>query len=141
MVVADGLTLVKPLAEVEVNVPGVMARLVAPVVAQLSMLLEPEVTLAGLAVKDLITGLSTAFTARVSLDVVEPAALLAVRVYVVVAVGFMLVEPLDDVDVNVPGVIAMLVAPAAAQLSVLLVPESMLVGSAAKDVIVGTELF
>jgi len=141
VVVADGLTLVKPLAEVEVNVPGVMARLVAPVVAQLSMLLEPEVTLAGLAVKDLITGLSTAFTARVSLDVVEPAALLAVRVYVVVAVGFMLVEPLDDVDVNVPGVIAMLVAPAAAQLSVLLVPESMLVGSAAKDVIVGTELF
>ena len=141
MVVADGLTLVEPLAEVEVNVPGVMARLVAPVVAQLSMLLEPEVTLAGLAVKDLITGLSTAFTARVSLDVVEPAALLAVRVYVVVAVGFMLVEPLDDVDVNVPGVIAMLVAPAAAQLSVLLVPESMLVGSAAKDVIVGTELF
>ena len=141
MVVADGLTLVEPLPEVEVNVPGVMARLVAPVVAKLSMLLEPEVTLAGLAVKDLITGLSTAFTARVSLDVVEPAALLAVRVYVVVAVGFMLVEPLDDVDVNVPGVIAMLVAPAAAQLSVLLVPESMLVGSAAKDVIVGTELF
>jgi hypothetical protein len=132
---------VEPLAEVDVNDPGVMARLVAPVVAQLSMLLEPEVTLAGLAVKDLITGLSTAFTARVSLDVVEPAALLAVRVYVVVAVGFMLVEPLDDVDVNVPGVIAMLVAPAAAQLSVLLVPESMLVGSAAKDVIVGTELF
>jgi len=141
VVVADGLTLVEPLPEVEVNVPGVMARLVAPVVAQLSMLFEPEVTLAGLAVKDLITGLSTAFTARVSLDVVEPAALLAVRVYVVVAVGFMLVEPLDDVDVNVPGVIAMLVAPAAAQLSVLLVPESMLVGSAAKDVIVGTELF
>jgi hypothetical protein len=53
----------------------------------------------------------------------------------------MLVEPLDDVDLNVPGVMAMLVAPDAAQLSVLLVPESMLVGSAAKDVIVGTELF
>ena len=80
MVVADGLTLVEPLAEVEVNVPGVMARLVAPVVAQLSMLLAPEVTLAGLAVKELITGLSTAFTVRVSVDVVEPAALLAVRV-------------------------------------------------------------
>ena len=141
MVVADGLTLVEPLPEVEVNVPGVMARLVAPVVAQLSMLLEPEVTLAGLAVKDLITGLSTAFTARVSLDVVEPTAARAVRVYVVVAVGFMLVEPLDDVELNVPGVMAMLVAPVAAQLSVLLVPESMLVGSAAKDVIVGTELF
>jgi hypothetical protein len=78
VVVADGLTLVEPLAEVEVNVPGVMARLVAPVVTQLSMLLVPEVTLAGLAVKELITGLSTVFTVRVSIDVVEPAALLAV---------------------------------------------------------------
>jgi hypothetical protein len=78
VVVADGLTLVEPLAEVEVNVPGVMARLVAPVVTQLSMLLVPEVTLAGLAVKELITGLSTVFTVRVSIDVVDPAALLAV---------------------------------------------------------------
>jgi hypothetical protein len=78
VVVADGLTLVEPLAEVEVNVPGVMARLVAPVVTQLSMLLVPEVTLAGLAVKELITGLSTVFTIRVSIDVVDPAALLAV---------------------------------------------------------------
>jgi hypothetical protein len=76
VVVADGL--VEPLAEVEVNVPGVMARLVAPVVTQLSMLLVPEVTLAGLAVKELITGLSTVFTIRVSIDVVDPAALLAV---------------------------------------------------------------
>jgi hypothetical protein len=35
--------------------PGVMARLVAPVVAQLSVLLEPEVMLVGLAVKELIS--------------------------------------------------------------------------------------
>jgi hypothetical protein len=60
---------------------------------------------------------------------------------VVVAVGLMLVEPLADVDVNVPGVIAIPVAPAAAQLSVLVVPEFMLVGFAAKDVIVGAEPF
>ena len=53
----------------------------------------------------------------------------------------MLIEPLADVDVNVPGVMAILVAPAAAQLSVLLVPEIMLVGSAVKEVIVGTESF
>jgi hypothetical protein len=53
----------------------------------------------------------------------------------------MLVEPLADVDVNVPGVMAILVAPAAAQLSVLIVPEFMLVGFAAKDVIVGAEPF
>jgi len=58
---------------------------------------------------------------------------------VVVAVGLMLVEPLADVDVNVPGVMPILVAPAAAQLSVLLVPEFMLVGFAEKEVIVGTE--
>ena len=53
----------------------------------------------------------------------------------------MLVEPLAVVDVNVPGVMAILVAPAAAQLSVLLVPEFMLVGTAVKEVIVGAESF
>jgi hypothetical protein len=60
---------------------------------------------------------------------------------VVVAVGITLVEPLSDVDVNVPGVIATLVAPVADQLSVLLEPELMLVGLAAKDVIAGAEPF
>jgi len=60
---------------------------------------------------------------------------------VVVAVGLMLVEPLADVDVNAPGVMAILVAPAAAQLSVLLVPEFMLVGFAVKEVIIGAEPF
>ena len=59
----------------------------------------------------------------------------------VVAVGVMLVEPLADVDVNVPGVMATLVAPAAAQLSVLLVPAFMLVGLAVKELIVGIEPF
>ena len=78
MVVAIGLTLVEPLADVDVNVPGAMARLVAPAVAQLSVLLEPEVILVGLAVKELITGLLAVFTVTVSLDVVEPAALVAV---------------------------------------------------------------
>jgi len=53
----------------------------------------------------------------------------------------MLVEPLADVDVNVPGVMAMLVAAATDQLSVLLVPEFMLGGLAAKDVICGAEPF
>jgi hypothetical protein len=60
---------------------------------------------------------------------------------VVVAVGLMLVEPLADADVYVPGVMARLVAPADAQLSVLLVPEFMLVGFAVKEVIVGAEPF
>ncbi len=53
----------------------------------------------------------------------------------------MLVEPVADVDVNVPGVMAILVAPVAAQLTVLLVPEFMLVGSAVKEVMAGTEPF
>jgi len=58
---------------------------------------------------------------------------------VVVAVGLTFVEPLADVDVNVPGVMAIVVAPVAAQLSALLAPEFMVVGFAAKEVIVGTE--
>ena len=56
MVVAVGLTLVEPLAEVDVNVPGVMAILVAPLVAQLSILLEPEFMLSGSAENEVIVG-------------------------------------------------------------------------------------
>lgn len=59
----------------------------------------------------------------------------------VVAVGLMFVEPLADVDANVPGVMAIRVAPGATQLSVLLAPEFTFVGSAVKEVIVGTEPF
>ena len=58
-----------------------------------------------------------------------------------VAVGLTLVEPLAEAEVNVPGEMAMLVAPAAAQLSVLLVPGFTLVGFAVKEVIAGTEPF
>ena len=75
-----GLTLVEPLAEVDVNVPGVMAILVAPVVVQLKVLLEPEVILVGLAVKELIVGLFGMFTVTVSVDATEPVALVAVSV-------------------------------------------------------------
>ena len=80
MVVAVGLTLVEPLAAVEVNVPGVIPILVAPLVAQLNLLLAPEVILEGLAVKELIVGLPVVFTVTVSVDVAEPAALVAVSV-------------------------------------------------------------
>jgi hypothetical protein len=80
VVVAVGLTLVEPLAAVDVNVPGVMARLVAPVVAQLNMLLEPEVILEGLAVKEPMVGLPVVFTVTVSVDAAEPLALVAVNV-------------------------------------------------------------
>jgi hypothetical protein len=80
VVVAVGLTLVEPLADVDVNVPGAMPILVAPVVAQLSVLLEPAVMFVGLAVKELIVGLLAVFTVTVSVDVLEPAALVAVSV-------------------------------------------------------------
>ncbi len=80
MVVAVGLTLVEPLADVDVNDPGAMARLVAPDVTQLRVLLAPEVTAEGLAVKELMVGLPDAVTVTVSAEVVDPEALVAVRV-------------------------------------------------------------
>jgi hypothetical protein len=57
-----------------------MAILVAPVVAQLSVLLEAEEMFAGLAVNALITGLLVVFTVTVRVDAVEPAVLVAVSV-------------------------------------------------------------
>lgn len=81
MVVAVGLTLVEPIAEVDVNVPGVMAKLVAPLVTQLSVLLEPDVMLAGLAVKEVIVGLfAEVVTVTVTVEVVDPVELVAVSV-------------------------------------------------------------
>lgn len=52
-----GSTLVEPLAEVDLKVPGVMAMRVAFFVAQLSVTLEPAVMVVGLASKEEITGL------------------------------------------------------------------------------------
>ena len=120
----------------DVKVPGVMAMLVAPDVVQLSVLLDPEVIVVGLAVKELTAGL---LTVTVTVDVVEPVALVAVSVYVVVVVGLTDVEPVADVEVNVPGVMAILVAPETIQLRELLEPEVMLVGSAVKEAMVGAE--
>jgi hypothetical protein len=76
--VAVGLTLVEPLADVDVNVPGAMARLVAPVVAHASVLLEPEVMLVGLAVKELIVGPLDVLMVTVTVAVVDPAGFVAV---------------------------------------------------------------
>jgi hypothetical protein len=136
-VVAVGFTLVEPLADEEVKVPGVIAMPVAPIVAQLSVLLAPDAILAGFAVNELITGLVAPLTVTVKVAVVDPAAFVAVSVYVVVALGLTLVEPLPFVDVKLPGVIAMLVAPVVAQLSALLAPELIVVGFAVKELITG----
>ena len=77
--VAVGLTLVEPLANVDVKVPGVMAIALAPVVDQLSVLAAPEVILAGLAVKETMIGLFVDVTVTVTVDVAEPAAFAAVN--------------------------------------------------------------
>jgi hypothetical protein len=55
----------------------------------------------------------------------------------VVAVGVTEAEPVADVDVNPPGLMAIVAAPLALQFSVLLVPELMLAGLAEKALIVG----
>lgn len=59
----------------------------------------------------------------------------------VVTVGLTLAEPVVDVDVSVPGEMAMLVAPLVDQLSVLLEPEFMLPGSVVNEVMVGAAPF
>ena len=56
MVVAVVETEVEPLAEMEVKLPGEIAMAVAPLVAQVSVLLAPEVIVAGLALKEVMTG-------------------------------------------------------------------------------------
>jgi hypothetical protein len=75
-----GVAVVEPLADVDVNVPGVMAMLVAPVVAQLSVLLEPEAMLVGFAVKEVIVGLLAVVTVTFAVAVTEPTALVALSV-------------------------------------------------------------
>jgi hypothetical protein len=76
-----GLTVVEPLAAVEVKVPGVMAMLVALAVVQLSVLVPPVAMLAGFAVKALIEGKAgAACKVTVAVPVAEPVALVAVRV-------------------------------------------------------------
>jgi hypothetical protein len=56
VVVAVGLTFVEPLAEAELNPAGEIEIVAAPLVAQLSELLEPAFMLVGFAVKDVIEG-------------------------------------------------------------------------------------
>jgi hypothetical protein len=82
VVVEVGLTLVEPLADVEVNDPGVMEMLVAPLVAQFKVLLDPDAIPEGVAVNELIVGLLPVpvVTVTVAVEVTDPAELVAVRV-------------------------------------------------------------
>lgn len=56
VVVEAGLTDTEPLALVDVNVPGVMEILAAPPLTQVSVALEPELMLVGLALNDVMVG-------------------------------------------------------------------------------------
>lgn len=80
MVVAFGLTLVDPLDESDVNVPGVMEMLVAPLVDHLKVLTAPKLMLLGVTVKEPTVGFLTPITVTVTVAVVEPTELVAVRV-------------------------------------------------------------
>jgi hypothetical protein len=60
VVVAVGLTVVEPVADVELYEPGERETVVALVVAQASELLVPLLTLAGFAAKDVIAGMDEA---------------------------------------------------------------------------------
>jgi hypothetical protein len=55
-VVVEGATVVEPLADVDVKLPGMMVMLVAPVAANANVLLEPDAMLAGPAVNETIAG-------------------------------------------------------------------------------------
>ena len=61
MVVDVGLTLVEPPAELDVNLPGVMAIVVAPLADHLTVLLAPELMLVGLAENEVIEGFEVLF--------------------------------------------------------------------------------
>jgi hypothetical protein len=63
-----------------VKVPGVIATVVAPVLAQLNVLLPPTLMLTKLAVKELITGKIAACTATLTVVFTEPAEFVAVSV-------------------------------------------------------------
>jgi hypothetical protein len=56
VVVDAGLTDIEPLALVDVNVPGVMETLAAPLLTQLSVVLAPGLMLVGLALNDVMVG-------------------------------------------------------------------------------------
>lgn len=73
-----GFTVNVPLGESDLNVPGVMAMMVAPVVAQVSLLLAPVSMLAGLAVNAVIVG--GLVTVTVTAAWPEPADVVAVSV-------------------------------------------------------------
>ncbi len=118
--------------------PGLMERLVAPDVVQLSVLLPPSTMLVGFAANEPIEGKLGCVTVIVTVAAVVPVVLVAVSVYVVVAVGLRVTEPLAAVDEKLPGVTVMAVAPDVAQLTVVLAPATIEAGLAPNEAMVGS---
>jgi hypothetical protein len=139
VVVAAGDTATEPLPETAPTT-GVMLTPVAPPVAQDTVEDWPALMLAGLAKNVEIVGTpagGAAPTVTVTDAVVVPVALLAVRTYVVVAAGEMLVEPLSP-KFSPNGATLTDVAPLATQDNVEDWPAPMLAGLAVKEEITGT---
>ena len=131
MVVVVGLTVVLPLIG---TVPTPLIETVlAPVVVQLSVDCCPGWTLTGLAPKLRTCGLpaGTGATVTVAVAVTVPAGPTADRVYVVVAVGDTVVEPVSA-TLPTPGWMETLVAPCTTQVRVEFWPAVMLLGVASK---------
>jgi len=80
VVVAAGVTTVEPLAAADVNPPGLILILVAPIVFQLRVLLEPGVTVDGFPVNELMDGEPAVATVTVAALVTEPALFAALKV-------------------------------------------------------------
>jgi hypothetical protein len=93
--------------------------------------------LGGLAEKLLITGVVGVDTVTAADAVTDPAALVAVNTYVVVASGLTSVDPLAALSVIPPGLIERLVAPEVVQLNVLALPSEIPVGLAVNELMVG----
>lgn len=72
MVVAVGLTVVEPLADDELKLPGETEIVVAPLVTQLRLALAPEFTLVGFAAKEMTEGTEPEFDGEFGAVVVLP---------------------------------------------------------------------
>src|SRR5450432_2388039 len=117
-VVAAGLTTVEPDALLLVNDPGAIDTETAPETDHASVEFCPKTIEAGVALNELTVGGGTV-TVTVAVPCKLPLALVAVRVYVVVAGGETCVDPDALPLVNEPGVTEIEVAPEVAQDSVL----------------------
>jgi len=107
VVVAAGVT--TRLVPVTTPMPGAIVTRSAPVVAQFNVTGEPANTAAGVAAKDAIVGNGTV-TFTVTVRVTLPVSLVAVRVYVVLALG--VTAMLVPETAPIPGEIDTVVAPA-----------------------------